>query len=187
MRCGRTAGKGAVRARLFILQAADGAYRVVERTDLQRRLRLLGRGWEDSVSAAHGKDAWQGGVVCLLLLDPRNALLLRVDAQGVARGARRKDAVLDRELILWQPLAGPPRRLDLRSKELTQVEWRAQRDRLLSKVRLPSDNHHSVAEVEVERARVREKGSGKEAVADEVLACRVERLHVGSPPRALRA
>lgn len=121
----------------------------------------------------------------LLLLDPRDGLLLRVDAERVARRARGEDAVLDRELVLWQALARPLGRLHLRRQQLLELEGRRQRNLLLAHVRLPGVDEHASAELEVEGARVREEAGGQQAVAHEELTRQVERLHVRRPARAL--
>ena len=129
-------------------------------------------------------------VLRLALLDPRDALQLRVAHQRPALGVAGDGAVLDGRAVRGQTLADPPRDRRGVHQNLQHVDALRHRNPVLDDVLLER-RHELVAELRGERTGVRHERGGEQAVAHEhagvdlelrdgvlpLLAGRGERVH----------
>mmetsp|Transcript_15514 Transcript_15514/g.36065 ORF Transcript_15514/g.36065 Transcript_15514/m.36065 type:complete len:459 (-) Transcript_15514:3426-4802(-) len=146
-------------------------------TVLNRELEVLHK-----VRVVHRLDLELGAVG---LLDPHDRLLLRVDAERVARGLRGKDTVLHRVVVGGEALRLPALDSCLRREERLDIERLRERDVARKHVSLESVVDHLSAVLVRERAGVRKEGGGEEAVAHKPNLLRVQLDNVRLPARAL--
>ena len=163
---------------------------VLDDEGLAARERRLELRHERLLAKARDLDA----VGLLLLLDPGDALQLRVDHERPARAARHDRAILDRDAVRRQVLARPARPLRLGREHVERVEarlghghaalGRGDRARQVGHVRA---RLQQAAELFREAARVRDEGGGEQHVAGQDLELTIEVHDRSLPARAFGA
>ena len=131
------------------------------------------------VAGAHAQH--HEAVLALALLDPDDALELRVQHQRPALAVAQDGAVLDRGGVAGEALADPPRDLGVVDEHLEGVAEALGHRQLLVVHELDPPLDHLGAEVGGEGPRVGDKGGREEHVAREDLVVELELLDRHGP------